>query len=316
MKMSEIRNHFKKWIYWFLLGVAIIIVYKALDNFGDVVDVIGKFFGIISPFFVGIFIAYLLYIPCKKMEEAYKKSKRKFIKKNARGMSIISVYFIVAILIIILVSVILPVVIESIKDLVNNMQGYFEIAINNYNNLPSDSILKGDWAQDVITNIKNININQLIEDLLPKFSLRVEDKGGKFSAYLEADQDEVLADEVHVTNVISNLVDNAIKYCVKPPEITIYTRNKDKEIIISVIDNGIGIAKKDQKLIFERFYRVSTGNLHDVKGFGLGLSYVKKIVEAHGGRIDVESSLEKGSCFDIILPLTVKKQKIKRTLFF
>ena len=159
-------------------------------------------------------------------------------------------------------------------------------------------------------------MNQLIEDLLPKFSLRVEYKGGKFSAYLEADQDEVLADEVHVTNVISNLVDNAIKYCVKPPEITIYTRNKDKEIVISVIDNGIGIAKKDQKLIFERFYRVSTGNLHDVKGFGLGLSYVKKIVEAHGGRIDVESSLEKGSCFDIILPLTVKKQKIKRTLFF
>ena len=164
--------------------------------------------------------------------------------------------------------------------------------------------------------LKNINMNQLIEDLLPKFSLRVEDKGGKFSAYLEADQDEVLADEVHVTNVISNLVDNAIKYCVKPPEITIYTRNKDKEIVISVIDNGIGIAKKDQKLIFERFYRVSTGNLHDVKGFGLGLSYVKKIVEAHGGRIDVESSLEKGSCFDIVLPLTVKKKKIKRTLFF
>ncbi len=164
--------------------------------------------------------------------------------------------------------------------------------------------------------LKNMNMNQMIEDLLPKFSLRVEDKGGKFSAYLEAEQDEVLADEVHITNVISNLVDNAIKYCVKPPEITIYTRNKDKEIVISVIDNGIGIAKKDQKLIFERFYRVSTGNLHDVKGFGLGLSYVKKIVEAHGGRIDVESSPEKGSCFDIILPLTVKKQKIKRTLFF
>lgn len=164
--------------------------------------------------------------------------------------------------------------------------------------------------------LKNINMNQLIEDLVPKFSLRVEDKGGKFSAFLEAEQDEVLADEVHITNVISNLVDNAIKYCVKPPEITIYTRNKDKEIIISVIDNGIGIAKKDQKLIFERFYRVSTGNLHDVKGFGLGLSYVKKIVEAHGGSIDVESSPDKGSCFDIILPLTVKKQKIKRTLFF
>ena len=164
--------------------------------------------------------------------------------------------------------------------------------------------------------LKNININQLIEDLLPKFSLRVEDKGGKFSAYLEADQDEVLADEVHVTNVISNLVDNAIKYCTKVPEISVYTRNKGQEIIISVIDNGIGIAAKEQKLIFERFYRVSTGNLHDVKGFGLGLSYVKTIVEAHGGRIEVESAEGKGSRFDIILPLTSKKQKVKRTLFF
>ena len=113
---------------------------------------------------------------------------------------------------------------------------------------------------------------------------------------------EVLADEVHITNVISNLVDNAIKYCTKAPEISIYTRNKDKDIIISVIDNGIGIAKKDQKLVFERFYRVSTGNLHDVKGFGLGLSYVKKIVEAHGGRVELESSPGKGSCFSVIFP--------------
>lgn len=164
--------------------------------------------------------------------------------------------------------------------------------------------------------LKNLNINQLIEDLLPKFSLRVEDKGGQVFGHLDAEQDEVLADEVHITNVVSNLVDNAIKYCTKAPEISIYTRNRDKDIIISVIDNGIGIAKKDQKLVFERFYRISTGNLHDVKGFGLGLSYVKKIVEAHGGRVEVESSLGKGSCFDIILPLTSKKQKIKRTLFF
>ena len=163
---------------------------------------------------------------------------------------------------------------------------------------------------------KNININQLIEDLLPKFCLRVEDKGGQVFGHLDAMQDEVVADEVHITNVISNLVDNAIKYCAKAPEISIYTRNKEKDIIISVIDNGIGIAKKDQKLIFERFYRVSTGNLHDVKGFGLGLSYVKKIVEAHGGRVEVESTPGKGSCFDIILPLSTKKEKIKRTLFF
>ena len=164
--------------------------------------------------------------------------------------------------------------------------------------------------------LKNVNLNEVVENLVSKFSLRVEDKGGQLYCYLEADRDEVYADEVHITNVVSNLLDNAIKYCTKTPEISVYTRNKDNEIIISVIDNGIGIAAKEQKLIFERFYRVSTGNLHDVKGFGLGLSYVKTIVEAHGGHIEVESAEGKGSRFDIILPLTVKKQKVKRTLFF
>lgn len=164
--------------------------------------------------------------------------------------------------------------------------------------------------------LKNINLNEVAESLLTKFSLRIEDKGGQLYSHLEAECDEIYADEVHITNVISNLLDNAIKYCAKVPEISVYSRNKGDEIIISVIDNGIGIAAKEQKLIFERFYRVSTGNLHDVKGFGLGLSYVKTVVEAHGGRIEVESAEGKGSRFDIILPLTSKKQKVKRTLFF
>ena len=164
--------------------------------------------------------------------------------------------------------------------------------------------------------LKNINLNEVVENLLTKFSLRIEDKGGQLYSHLEAEHDEVYADDVHINNVISNLLDNAIKYCAKTPEISVYTRNKGDEIIISVIDNGIGIAAKEQKLIFERFYRVSTGNLHDVKGFGLGLSYVKTVVEAHGGRISVESAEGKGSRFDVILPLTSKKQKVKRTLFF
>lgn len=164
--------------------------------------------------------------------------------------------------------------------------------------------------------LKNVNLNEVVESLASKFCLRVEDKKGQLFVYLEADRDEIYADEVHITNVVSNLLDNAIKYCIKVPEISVYTRNKGDEIIISVIDNGIGIAAKEQKLIFERFYRVSTGNLHDVKGFGLGLSYVKTIIEAHGGHIEVESAEGKGSRFDIILPLTAKKQKVKRTLFF
>ncbi|GHV64806.1 two-component sensor histidine kinase [Bacteroidia bacterium] len=156
-------------------------------------------------------------------------------------------------------------------------------------------------------NLKETHLNALIEGLLEQFSLRVEDKKGKLTGYLDAKDDEVFADEVHITNVISNLLDNAIKYCEKAPEIGVYTRNRGSEILISVIDNGIGIAVKDKKMIFERFYRVSTGNLHNVKGFGLGLPYVKTIVEAHNGKVEVESSLGKGSCFDISLPLSSKK---------
>ncbi|MDR1757125.1 MAG: HAMP domain-containing histidine kinase [Culturomica sp.] len=164
--------------------------------------------------------------------------------------------------------------------------------------------------------LKNVSLNEIVESMLIQFSLRVEDKGGQLTGHLDADRDEIYADEVHLTNVVSNLLDNALKYCIRVPEINVYTRNREDEIIISVIDNGIGIAAKEQKLIFERFYRVSTGNLHDVKGFGLGLSYVKTIVEAHGGQIVVESALDKGSRFDVILPLESKKQKVKRTLFF
>lgn len=158
--MNEIRNHWKKWIYWFLMGVAIIIVYKALDSFGDVMNVVGKFFNIISPFFAGILIAYLFFMPCKNIEKVYEKSKRKFVKKKARTLSIATVYLIVILLVLILFSVILPVVVESVTDLLNNMQGYLEIAIARYNDLPDDSVLKGELVQDAISNIQNINIKQ------------------------------------------------------------------------------------------------------------------------------------------------------------
>ncbi|MDR0766127.1 MAG: HAMP domain-containing histidine kinase [Odoribacteraceae bacterium] len=155
--------------------------------------------------------------------------------------------------------------------------------------------------------LSNVKMNDMIENLLPRLSLRVEEKGGKLSSCLKAEQDKVMADEVHVTNVLFNLVDNAIKYTIRVPEIAIRTSSNDREFIVSVIDNGIGITRKDQKLVFERFYRGSTGNLHDVKGFGLGLSYVKKIIEAHGGRVKVESSPNNGSRFDVILLLNKEK---------
>lgn len=158
--MKEVRNHWKKWVYWFLLGAAIIVLYKALDNFGDVLDSVKKLFGILSPFLAGIFIAYLLYMPCRNIEKTYKNTKPKFIKKKARTLSIITVYVIAALLLIILINVILPVVIESVVDLINNIQGYFETAINKYNELPENSILKGDIVKEAISNIQNIDVKQ------------------------------------------------------------------------------------------------------------------------------------------------------------
>ncbi len=112
-----------------------------------------------------------------------------------------------------------------------------------------------------------------------------------------------MVDNVHFTNVIYNLLDNAFKYRRDAPMLHVWTRNANNGIVISVKDNGLGISKEDQKRIFEKFYRVSTGNRHDIKGFGLGLAYVKKIVEDHGGQISVESELNVGTKFDIYLPL-------------
>lgn len=160
--MNEIKNHWKKWVYWFLLGVAIIVVYKALDNFEQVTGAVNRFLNIVTPFFVGIFIAYLFYVPCKKIENIYLKAKNKFIKKRARGLSIITVYFIVVLILTIIINVILPVVFESVVDLFNNIQTYYELAMERYNQLPQDSILKSEMVNEIIQNIQHIDIKQYL----------------------------------------------------------------------------------------------------------------------------------------------------------
>ncbi|MCT4600509.1 MAG: HAMP domain-containing histidine kinase [Marinifilaceae bacterium] len=151
---------------------------------------------------------------------------------------------------------------------------------------------------------KDVNVNTVVNELSSRFSLKVRDKGGDLDIAIHARKDLVYCDIVHLSNIITNLLDNALKYCEGEPKIKIFTQNIQDKIQISVQDNGIGINKKDQKMIFERFFRVSTGNVHNVKGFGLGLSYVKKITEIHGGEVKVDSSYGKGSIFKIILPLS------------
>jgi len=153
-----------------------------------------------------------------------------------------------------------------------------------------------------ILKLNEIRINSLVSDIIGNFSLKVTSKGGKITSKLKATYDTCLIDEVHFTNVIFNLMDNALKYSDKPLLLTIETWNEKDNLLISIEDNGIGIHKDDIKRIFEKFYRVHTGNLHNVKGFGLGLAYVKKIVTEHKGTIKVESELNIGTKFTITIP--------------
>ena len=154
---------------------------------------------------------------------------------------------------------------------------------------------------------KPLDMNEIIRSAVNNFSIQVEKRGGTLEYFPEASRANIIGDDVHLTNVLSNLLDNAMKYCQDIPKIIIRTFNEKHFFVIRVEDKGIGIRKEEQNRIFEKFYRVSTGNLHNVKGFGLGLSYVKKIVDIHGGNIELKSELNKGTRFDIYLPLNVEK---------
>jgi len=154
--------------------------------------------------------------------------------------------------------------------------------------------------------LEEIDLHDLIETVAQNFILQVDRRDGRIEFFPEAERTVIEGDRMHLTNVVSNLIENAMKYTRRTPEITISTRNENESISISVNDNGIGISKEDQKRIFDKFYRVPTGNIHSVKGFGLGLSYVKLIVEQHHGTIRLKSEPDKGSRFDIHLPLQVE----------
>ncbi len=151
--------------------------------------------------------------------------------------------------------------------------------------------------------LKQVDLHQVIDKVTCSFAIQLQNANGKLDMELNAQSPLIVADEIHITNVINNLLDNALKYRNGDLKIIVSTKNATNGILVAVKDNGIGINRENQKRIFDQFYRVPTGNLHNVKGFGLGLCYVKKIVEEHGGRIWVESSLGEGSLFSCFLPL-------------
>jgi two-component system phosphate regulon sensor histidine kinase PhoR len=158
---------------------------------------------------------------------------------------------------------------------------------------------------EIKLNLKKLSVHDLIQRVLNNFELLINEKQGKIKLELNASKNVIMADEVHFTNLLNNLVDNALKYSKEDHlQIKISTSNSGDKLKLRIEDDGIGMTKETLSKIFEKFYRAHTGNIHNVKGFGLGLSYVKTIVDAHGGTIKAESSIGKGSAFTITFPLS------------
>ena len=150
-------------------------------------------------------------------------------------------------------------------------------------------------------NLIEVNVNNVINRVSQSFRLTLANRGGYLETHLDANPPTLVADELHLTNMIYNLVDNGIKYSPSAPHIVISTRREGSQFLISVKDHGLGIAKADQKHVFEKFYRVSTGNVHNVKGFGIGLNYVAQVARLHHGTVTLDSEPGKGSTFTVCL---------------
>jgi len=166
-----------------------------------------------------------------------------------------------------------------------------------------DQVLQAATVDHTVKHLASdlMDIHKLIDQSANAFGVVINEKGGKIALILNASQSNIIGDDLHLSNVFHNLIDNALKYCERTPTITIESTDAEKWISIRVRDNGVGIAKEQQHKVFDKFYRISTGNQHDVKGFGLGLYYAKYIVESHGGKITLTSS-DEGTCFEIKLP--------------
>jgi two-component system phosphate regulon sensor histidine kinase PhoR len=199
---------------------------------------------------------------------------------------------------------------EKVKSDPERMN-YFNSIIKEENlrmNRQVETILRASQLerQDFEVQFKPVHLHPIIKRVIDTYSLQLESRSGNIQLHLEAPSDLLSADESHMTNLISNLVDNALKYSKDgvPPVVEIATSNESGKLVLVITDNGIGMSRDTLKRIYEKFYRAHTGNIHNVKGFGLGLSYVKSLVDAHHGTIEAESTLGKGSRFTLRLPLS------------
>lgn len=196
---------------------------------------------------------------------------------------------------------------ESIAQTPEKQQRYIKMIRDENKRLSVlvESILQTSiWDKgDFKLKLAEVNVHDIINTAINNTHLLITQRGGTITTSLNAVEHIVQADKVHLTNIIFNLIDNAIKYSKDTPEISISTFNTAEGIMIQIKDNGIGISKENQRKIFDKFYRVPTGNVHNVKGFGLGLSYVLTVVMKHNGTISVNSELGKGSTFNVHLPI-------------
>lgn len=159
--MDKKRN-FAKWLYWFTFALAVIFVYKMLDNFTDIMNWVGKLFGILMPFVVGLIISYLLYLPCRNIEKGLKKSKAKFIRNKSRGLSVVIVYILALIIIFLAIRFIVPIVKDSIVDLASNLGNYYNIVMDKLRELPEDSVLRNENVIEAVGKIRNINLTEYL----------------------------------------------------------------------------------------------------------------------------------------------------------
>lgn len=187
---------------------------------------------------------------------------------------------------------------------------YFTTIIKDENkrmNKQVESILQAALLdkEELQLNLKPLHLNEIVANSYSYFKIILEQNNGTADVQLNADNDVILGDEVHINNLVRNLMDNAIKYCKPdvPPHLRITTTNNKKTISLFIEDNGIGMSKETVARVFEKFYRAHTGNVHNVKGFGLGLTYVKAIVDSHRGKIKVDSTLGKGTVLTVEIPL-------------